>query len=351
MKSCHALRPTALCTSALVMLTACSAKTVTSVVAEPARVSTTVATSGPANARLNFHGTIASRDEMRLSFKVGGVIKRLAVEAGTPIHRGQLLAEIDLAEINAQVAQSQQLADKAARDWQRGEQLRSDEVISLEQLQNLRTQQEMAAAQLRAVRFNQSYARITAPADGTVLRRLAEEHELVPAGQPVLIVGTSGRGYVLKAAISDRELVQLHIGDQALLQLDAAPGQTIAATVSELARAADPATGLFPIELKLAATTLTLASGMVAEAEVQPAAAGAALVRIPASALVAANGDQASVFVAAGNRAHRREVQIAFIDGANVAIRSGVVAGESVVSAGAPYVDDNALIKASASTP
>ena len=347
----HALCITTLCASALVALTACGARRATTVVAEATRVSTAIATTGPANARLHFHGTIASRDEMRLSFKVGGVIKSMAVEAGASVRRGQVLAEIELAEINAQVAQSEQLADKATRDWQRGERLRDDEVISLEQLQNLRTQQQLAAAQLRAVRFNQSYARITAPADGTVLRRLAEEHELVPAGQPVLIVGTSGRGFVLKAAISDRELVQLHIGDQAQLKLDAAPGQTIAATVNELARAADPATGLFPVELKLATTTLTLASGMVAEAEVQPATAGATLVRIPASALVAANGDKATVFVATGDRARKREVRIAFIEGADIAIASGVAAGESVVSAGAPYLDDNGLIKASASAP
>jgi RND family efflux transporter MFP subunit len=355
MKSRHAPFTTTLCAATFIALTACGAQQTSSVVAEPTRVRTTLATTGPASARLHFHGTIASRDEMRLSFKVGGVIKRMAVEAGAPIRRGQLLAEIDLAEINAQVAQSQQLADKAARDLQRGEQLRSDEVISLEQLQNLRTQREMAAAQLRAVRFNQSYARITAPADGTILRRLAEEHELVPAGQPVLVVGTSGRGYVLKAAVSDRELVQLRIGDRAQLQLDAAPGQVIAATVSEVARAADPATGLFPIELKLAPTTLTLASGMVAEAEVQPtvgsAIAGATLVRIPASALVAANGDKATVFVAAGDRARKREVRIAFIEGSDIAITSGITAGESVVSAGAPYLDDNALIKVSVGAP
>ncbi len=348
----HALRITTLCTSALIVLTACSARPASTVATEPLRVSTTIATTGPASARIHFHGTIASRDEMRLSFKVGGVIKRMAVEAGETVRRGQLLAEIDLAEINAQVVQSQQLADKAVRDLQRGEQLLRDEVISLEQLQNLRTQQEMAAAQLRAVRFNQSYARITAPADGTVLRRLAEEHELVPAGQPVLIIGTSGRGYVLKAAVSDRELVQLRIGDKAQLRLDAAPNQTIAATVSELARAADPATGLFPIELKLASTTLTLASGMVAEADVQPTTnVTATLVRIPASALVAANGDRATVFVAAGDRAQQRTVQIAFIDGADVAIASGVAVGERVISAGAPYLDDHALIKTSVNAP
>ena len=356
MNSRAALPIRALCLATLLLLAACSGKSSATVAEEPTRVSIRVAGTGPAAARLHFHGAIASRDEIRLSFKVGGVIRQLAVNAGDSVRRGQLLAAIDLAEIDAQVAQVQQLADKAARDLQRGERLRSDEVISLEQLQNLRTQSETVAAQLRAARFNQSYARITAPADGTVLRRLAEEHELVPAGQPVLVFGTSGRGYILKAAIADRELVQLQVGDEAQVRLDAAPGVAIAATVSELTRAADPATGLFPIELKLAPTTLTLASGMVGEAVLQPASgrsAGSAgsLVRLPASALVAADGNHATVFIAVGDRARKREVQVAFIDGDDVAINSGVSAGEQVVSAGAPYLDDNSLIKASAAAP
>jgi multidrug efflux pump subunit AcrA (membrane-fusion protein) len=95
---------------------------------------------------------------------------------------------------------------------------------------------------------------------------------------------------------------------------------------------------------------------MVAEAVLQPASshnAGTAgsLVRIPASALVAADRNHATVFIAVGDRARRREVQVAFIDGNDVAINSGVSAGEQVVSAGAPYLDDNSLIKASAAVP
>jgi membrane fusion protein, multidrug efflux system len=312
------------------------------------RVATAVATSGAATPGIHIHGVIASRDELRLSFKVGGIVKRMTVEAGDSVHKGQLLAEIELAEVNSQVAQAQEMASKAERDLQRGERLRADEVISLEQLQNLRTQYEMAAAQLRSAQFNRSYAVITAPSDGTVLRRLAEEHELVPAGQPVLLLGSATRGYVVRAAISDRELLLLKRGDAARVELDAAPGQPLQGVVSELARAADTATGLFPIEIQLATTAMPLVSGMVARADLQPANGGPTLTRIPAGALVAANGDHASVFVQNGDRAQKREVQIAFLDGDEVALRSGVTAGESVVSAGAPYLDDNQLIKVAA---
>lgn len=298
------------------------------------------ATAGPAFPSIQVHGVVANRDEMRLAFKVGGVIRRLSVDAGESIRRGQVLAEIDLTEIDAQLAQASELDAKAARDLERGEHLYADQVLSLEQLQDLRTQRSVAAAQLQAARFNRSHAVITAPATGVVLQRLAEEHELVPAGQAVLTVGSEARGYVVRAAVADRELLQIHIGDAVAVRLDAVPGRELAGTVSERSRAADPATGLFPIEVQLAPADLALASGLVASLRVQPATSAGVLTRIPAGAIVEADGGRASVFMLDGAQARRREVQIAFIDGSEVALRSGVSPGETIITDGAPFLDD-----------
>ncbi len=91
--------------------------------------------------------------------------------------------EIELTEVNSEVEQARQLADKAKRDVERGERLYQDQVISLEQLQDLRTQASVAQAQLKGAEFNRGYAVITAPGDGVVLRKLSEERELAPAGQ------------------------------------------------------------------------------------------------------------------------------------------------------------------------
>jgi multidrug resistance efflux pump len=55
-------------------------------------------------------------------------------------------------------------------------------VISLEQLQDLRTQAR-CRAQYKSAQFNLGYSTITAPRDGTVLRKLVEERELVGAGR------------------------------------------------------------------------------------------------------------------------------------------------------------------------
>lgn len=109
----------------------------------------------------------------------------------------------------------------------------------------------MAAAQLRSARFNRGHARISASTDGVVLYRLAEPHEMVSAGQPVLTVSSGTRGYVLRAAVADRELLSLRMGLAASVRLDAAPEGELAGQVTQLSRAADPATGLFQVEITL----------------------------------------------------------------------------------------------------
>jgi multidrug efflux system membrane fusion protein len=308
--------------------------------ATPVRVE--VATSGPAAPTISSNGIVASKDEMRLSFKVGGVIKAIHVEEGHAVRAGQKLAEIELTEINAQVEQARALEQKAERDLARGERLYADEVISLEQLQDLRTQAALQKAQLSSAQFNRGYSVITAPYDGVVLRKLSQEREQVPAGQPVLVVSGQKRGYVVRAGLSDRDVVQLKLGDPAEIRMDAYPGRSIPGAVSEIAHAAEPKSGLFPIEIRVDSTQIALASGLVAKVQVYPATARAStLTYVPVSAIVEGDGHRASVYVVEGDHAKRREVEVAFIESQGVALTEGLHPGERIVTDGALYLQDN----------
>ncbi len=218
--------------------------------APPTPVRTAVAVSGPASPPIEGNGIVATKDEARLSFKVGGVVSRIRVQEGESVRKGQLLAEIEPAEINAQVDATSQLAAKARRDLERGERLYADQVISLEQLEGLRTQAATSQAQLRSAQFNRGYATIVAPRDGVVLRKLVQERELVPAGQPVLALGGRERGYIVRGSLADREIVQVKIGDLAKVSLDAWPGKEFSGRISEVASAADERSGMFPIEVQ-----------------------------------------------------------------------------------------------------
>src|SRR5687768_8352277 len=133
---------------------------------KPTPVHTQRAGKGPAVPPIDTNGLVVTKHEMRLSFKMGGVVRRIHVQEGEVVRQGQRLAEIELTEVSAQVEQARQLAEKAARDLKRGENLYADQVISLEQLQDLRTQAAMAAAQHQSAQFNLGHSVITAPRDG-----------------------------------------------------------------------------------------------------------------------------------------------------------------------------------------
>jgi membrane fusion protein, multidrug efflux system len=328
-------------TSAL--LAACAPSAEVAVVA-PTPVRIAVVSEGPAQPPIEATGVVAARDELRLSFKAGGVVQRVAVREGDAVRKGQLLAQLDPTEITAQVSQAQQLADKAERDLVRGTALQADQVIPLEQLQNLQTQAEVTRSQLRTARFNQQFVTITAPADGVVLRRLIEERELAAPSQVVLIVGRHDGGHVVRFAVADRNIVKLRSGDAVQVQLDAWPGESFQAVISQIASAADAATGLFEVEARISAGKHQLVTGLVGRVRLAPGNAAARLPYAPIGAVLEGDGTRAQVFVLEGDIARRREVQVAFITADSVAVSAGLKPGEQIVAVGAPYLADGERI-------
>jgi membrane fusion protein, multidrug efflux system len=303
------------------------------------------ASQGPAVPPIDTNGIVVTKHEMRLSFKLGGVVRRIHVQEGDAVKQGQRLAEIELTEVSAQVEQARQMADKAERDLKRGENLYADQVISLEQLQDLRTQSAMSAASFRSAQFNLGHSVITAPRDGVVLRKLVEERELVPAGTPVLLFGESDRGFVVRAALADREIVNVKLGDKGQIRMDAFPGQAMTGSVVEVASAADPKSGMFPIEVVFDAPPPRLVSGLVARLSLAPESSAPRLTYVPMAALVEGEGDRASVFVLGDGKAMKREVRVAFITADSIALESGLAAGEPVITDGALYLESGESVE------
>lgn len=303
---------------------------------------------GPAAPAIRTSAMLSHKDEIRLAFKIGGVIARISVDDGSVVKKGDILAELELAEVGSQVEQSRQMLLKAERDLERGERLHQEQVIALEQLQDLRTQRDLAAQSLKATRFNREYAVITAPSDGVVLRKLAQARETVASDTPVLVLGSADTGFVLNASLADRDLVQLALGDVAEVRFDAFPGQKLGAKVTRLPAAADARTGMFDVELSLDDAFVRGKSGLVGRIALIPAAAAASsLSYVPISAVLEGDRSSATVFVfeRADQTVHRRKVEVAFIDGDQVALSGGVDIGTEVVTDGAAYVEDGKKVR------
>ncbi|HEV8355231.1 MAG TPA: efflux RND transporter periplasmic adaptor subunit [Gemmatimonadales bacterium] len=292
-------------------------------------------------------GTLGPKEEIALGFKIGGVISRISVDAGATVRPGQVLATLDPREIDAAVTRAGSAAEKAERDLARARRLYTDSVFTLSQFQDAETGATMAQADLTTARFNRRYAAIVAPAAGVILARHAEPGELVASGATILVLGSRTRGSVVRAGLADRDVVRIARGDSAMVRFDALPGKALAGRVTEIAAAAEPGTGAYPVEIALpAAGAGRLASGMVAQVEIRPAS-GRRTLLVPIEALLEADGQTGTVYALSADRtrAERRSVTIAFLDRGRAAIAHGLEGIALVITDGAAYVRDGAKVR------
>jgi RND family efflux transporter MFP subunit len=292
-------------------------------------------------------GQFTTDDETMLSFKTGGIVDRIFVKEGDRIRKGQLLATLDLTEISSQVNQSQIAFEKAARDYERFENLRKDSVITLEQLQNSKTGLELAKQQLAAAKFNLHYSEIRAAHDGVILQKLVNEGQMTGQGMPVLKTSSKGKtDWILRVAVSDKEWADIEINDKARVQIEALNISDMQAYVFSKAEDADQMTGSFSIDLKLNnARKLNIASGMFGKAEIILSQKNLVW-QIPYDALLDGNSDQGFVFVTNDNiNALKVPVTIESIEGKSILISKGLEEYKSLIVSGSAYLTDNSVIK------
>ena len=292
-------------------------------------------------------GQFTTDDETVLSFKTGGLVDRIYVKEGDKIKKGQLLATLDLTEISSVVNQTQIAFEKAARDYDRIENLRKDSVATLEQLQNSKTGLELARQQLNAAKFNLQYSEIRATHDGVILQKLASEGQMTGQGMPVLKTSSKGlTDWILRVAVSDKEWANIRLNDKAIVQIEALNINDMQAYVSSKAEDADQMTGSFSIDLKLNnARKLNIASGMFGKAEIMLSQKNLVW-QIPYDALLDGNADQGFVFVTNDNiNAIKAPVTIDAIDGKNILVSKGLDEYKSLIVSGSAYLSDKSAIK------
>jgi membrane fusion protein, multidrug efflux system len=296
---------------------------------------------------LQYSGLMASNDEARLSFKIGGIISRIYVKEGDHVSAGQLLASLDLTEIDAQVQQAALNVEKAQRDENRLSSLYRDTVASLEQLQNSHTQLTVAGEALHIARFNRQYAQIRAASDGTILQKTGSEGEYLAAGTTVLVFnGTGNKDWVVRFGVSDKDWAVLHRGDKATVAIDAYPDHRFSGTITKLAEAADPANGTYVVEVTVESAGHKFAPGLFCSLQLQPQA-GRTYALIPASALTEGEGSGGYVYTLnADNRTVRKiPVRIAFFRDDRIAVSSGLDSVRQVITDGVGYLTEHSVVK------
>jgi RND family efflux transporter MFP subunit len=309
---------------------------VTVVVLEKEEISYTIITSGK----------FTTDDETFLSFKTGGVIQAIHKSEGDAVRKGELLATLNLTEINAQVSQAELALEKARRDFARVTRLHADSVATLEQFQNAKTALAVAEQQFKAAKFDLSYSEIHALEDGYVLRKMANRGQVVQPGSSVFQVNGARQGkWKLKAAVSDKEWGIISLGDKATIQTDAS-SKVYLAVVTNKSGGVDPLTGSFTVELSLTTDEpFAIATGMFGKVTIRSSDSQDAWA-VPYDALLDADGQSAFVFVTDDMETSRMvKVTILDIRSDEVMISEGLEKARALIVTGSAYLRDGSPIR------
>ena len=214
-------------------------------------------------------GQIQPRTKVDVSADVTGKIVRLSVKEGDLVTKGQFLLQIDpeqataamqraeasLASARAQAAQAKANLIQAQRNYERSAQIQkqSPNLVSEEQLEQLRTQAEVnkalaeaanysveqSVASVRDARQALSRTTITAPMSGKVTRLNVEEGETAIMGTlnkdaATLLTISDMSVLETKVKVDETDVARISVGDSALIQIDAFPDTTFVGRVVEI---------------------------------------------------------------------------------------------------------------------
>ena len=282
--------------------------------------------------------TLAPWQQATLYAKVTGYIKKIAVDKGDSVKAGQVIAEIEVPELEAEMVkfEAESAALKPAFEFAQQEydrlvkaQKSSPDLVLPQMLEKAKAELDKAKASFDVVDANAKrarvmigYAKITAPFDGIITARSVDAGALVNAGTSKVVDLVDASTIRLQIPVTELETSLVQVGKPVKATIDAIGPTPIEATISRISYALDPATRTMLAEADLKNADLKLRPGMYAMAKIGVEKHENAML-IPVTALTMEKTN-AFVFKPADGKAIKTAITIGFNDGANVEVLTGL---------------------------
>jgi membrane fusion protein (multidrug efflux system) len=286
--------------------------------------------------------TLEARNTAVLVARRQGQVRALSAEEGQWVKQGEVMARLDDTEAKLAVERAEVAARAALHEAERGRQLKERGYISDKELEDLELKLRSANVALDEARYGLSQTRVVAPFSGRVTARMINLGETVTAGRECFRVEDFdpllARLYFPERAIGD-----LHVGQPALLTLDALPGREFEGRVSLVNPVVDRANGTVKVTLEVRDPQRVLRPGNFARVRLRTGSFENAIV-LPRRAMLSEDGED-FVFVARGDTVARVSVKIGAVSGDTAQILAGLVDGDSVITVGQGGLKQGSRIK------
>ena len=234
-------------------------------------------------AEFNASGYVVAQRRASVASKATGRLERLAVQEGSQVRQGDILAELENGDVKAEYAQAAaQLAAARAdlvkaetekrtaeRNFRRYQNLWEQKVIPQAEFETAEDQYTRTRAGVDAVKANIraleaasnraslliEYTAIRAPFDGVVLTKNADVGEVVaPFGSSInakaaVVTMADLTSLMVQADVSESFLPRVHVGQGCEIQLDALPDSRFPGTVDTIVPTADRTKGTVMVKV------------------------------------------------------------------------------------------------------
>ena len=289
--------------------------------------------------------------EVELHAKVSGYVNKMNVDFGDKVKAGELLATIEVPELDEQLNSAIAAEQKAEADYTNASLIYSRlqtvnkahaNLVAEQDLDTAEANSQMASAQIAAAKADVgryqtlvSYTRITAPFDGVVTRRYADPGALIQAGtssdtQTLPLVRVSDN-YLLRLDFPvDQNYVQdVHVGDPVQVHVESLGGKIFSGTISRFTYDIDDNTRTMNTEVEVPNPKLEIDPGMYCTVNLR-VENHTNVLAIPTEAVI--SGATPSVYVVNGNNEiEERPIQLGLETPDKYEVLSGLKEGELVV--------------------
>jgi len=289
---------------------------------------------------INSVGTFAPVQGVTVGAEESGKVVAIAFESGQPVKKGDLLVQLDVSVEKAQLAVSEAKAELAKTNLERYQKLAGSGAIAQSDMDNVQSQLKQAQAEADSLQATIDRRTIRAPFSGRTGIRQVQLGQYLSAGNPVVTLQTLDPIY-LNFSLPQQELSRIHAGQVVNVEVDSFPAEVFEGKISAINSELDASTRNVDVQATLANAGEKLRSGMFAKVSVQ-LEESQKVITLPSTAINRAPYFD-SVYVIEQMKdpqgksylgARQQLVKLGPTRGDQIAVLSGVKAGEEVATSG-----------------
>jgi membrane fusion protein, multidrug efflux system len=293
-------------------------------------------------------GNIQAERATSIYSRIDGYLSKWYVDIGDRVQQGQVLADIEAPQIDANLRTAQAQLELAQANWKlaqansaRSRQLSANHVISQQELDTVLATEQVqqanvnnAAAQLKDAQEMKAYEQVRAPFSGIISARYVEVGSLVTSGsastvQKLFDISQSDLVRVFVNA-PQADVSRIQSGASATVTVDEYPGETFSGKVTRDAGAFDQSSRTILLEVDVPNPTGRLYAGMYAHVSLSLPNPNPTLYLPDNTLLIDSKGTRVAT-VDTSNKIHFKDVKLGRDFGAETEILSGITSEEQVV--------------------